>query len=255
MKTQIVNPASVSIRNPKSASKNDNSFWTSYFKYYDVLLKVLPYKKLMKALAAGLEVADNDLVLDAGSGTGNINYYVNRNCKMFAVDSSREALDRLSNKFPEVEVVKTSLTKALPFESNSFDKLVSNNVLYTIALEKWPVIISEFRRVLKPGGKLVIANPTIGFSPIRIYLKHIVQSLKERGFFTTVKEMVVLAPDTIKMLSFNKIITNKEVIEKYHFVGESEQVKLFSAAGFRQLKETQVVYGSQAILDVFHIEK
>ena len=51
--------------------KLDEKFWEKYFKVYDVLNVVIPYKELMAELEKELDLKQDDVVLDVGSGTGN----------------------------------------------------------------------------------------------------------------------------------------------------------------------------------------
>jgi ubiquinone/menaquinone biosynthesis C-methylase UbiE len=48
----------------------------------------------------------------------------------------------------------------LPFENESVDTLVNNYMFDLILYEEMDEIIREFKRVLKPGGKLVLINMT-----------------------------------------------------------------------------------------------
>ncbi len=50
----------------------------------------------------------------------------------------------------------------LPFQDGSFDCLVNAYMLDLLPLEDFPLLLQEFNRVLKPGGKLAIANFSSG---------------------------------------------------------------------------------------------
>jgi SAM-dependent methyltransferase len=49
--------------------------------------------------------------------------------------------------------------RELPLESNSVDYLLADNVLEHIPQYDLPVVIHEIRRVLKPGGRAILAVP------------------------------------------------------------------------------------------------
>ena len=51
---------------------------------------------------------------------------------------------------------------ALDFADNSFDVLINNYMFDLLPEEGFPVVLGEFRRVLRPGGRLVMVNMTEG---------------------------------------------------------------------------------------------
>ncbi|MEK7664836.1 MAG: class I SAM-dependent methyltransferase [Patescibacteria group bacterium] len=59
----------------------DQKFWEEYFKVYDVLNIVVPYQELMTALENEFDLSHDDIVLDVGSGTGNLMIKINGKCK------------------------------------------------------------------------------------------------------------------------------------------------------------------------------
>ena len=61
----------------------------------------------------------------------------------------------------DVEVVEGSALE-LPFEDASFDLLVNGYMLDLLPKDDIPRALSEFERVLRPGGRLVLSNMTRG---------------------------------------------------------------------------------------------
>jgi demethylmenaquinone methyltransferase/2-methoxy-6-polyprenyl-1,4-benzoquinol methylase len=55
-------------------------------------------------------------------------------------------------------VLKEADSRSLPFEDNQFDLLYNGYMLDLIPEYDMPQILSEFKRVLKPGGRLVLLN-------------------------------------------------------------------------------------------------
>ena len=95
-------------------------------------------------------------ILDAGSGTGLLAKKLAIFGSVSSIDISQEAI-----KFARLRGIKTkraSVTK-IPFRSNSFDLVVSIDVVYHKAVKNDERAISEFFRVLKPGGILIIRVP------------------------------------------------------------------------------------------------
>lgn len=60
-----------------------------------------------------------------------------------------------------VELVEGSALE-LPFAEESFDLLVNGYMLDLLPREEIPRALAEFRRVLRPGGRLVLSNMTKG---------------------------------------------------------------------------------------------
>jgi demethylmenaquinone methyltransferase/2-methoxy-6-polyprenyl-1,4-benzoquinol methylase len=54
----------------------------------------------------------------------------------------------------------------LPYAANSFDRLFSSYMLDLIPAGEIPAVLSEFRRVLRPGGRLALVGLTEGEGPI-----------------------------------------------------------------------------------------
>jgi ubiquinone/menaquinone biosynthesis C-methylase UbiE len=74
-------------------------------------------------------------------------------------------------KLPDAKYsLATGSAFALPAESESVDVLVNNYMFDLIRYQDMHKVLAEFRRVLKPGGKLVLVNMTVGeTAPSRIY--------------------------------------------------------------------------------------
>lgn len=249
MKTISLPRQEPSLKLPKTIT--DKRFWKSYFRYYDILLLVKPYQRLLQNLSEALQVKENEVILDAGCGTGNINYFIQEKHEMHALDSSQAALERLAKKFPRVKPYCQSLLHTLPFPNDTFDKVLCCNVLYTLPFEKWPELIQEWKRVLKPGGRLVLNNPTQQFSPIKIYGQHIALRYRADGLLTTLKEVCGMLIPTFQMLRYNQRITQRNKTMIYHFVKEDEQIACLAALGFVSIEQSKSTYANQAIMDVF----
>jgi len=59
----------------------DQKFWAKYFKVYDILNIVIPYQELLSELERELDLNNDDVVLDVGSGTGNLMFRIKGRCK------------------------------------------------------------------------------------------------------------------------------------------------------------------------------
>lgn len=99
---------------------------------------------------------NNLQILDAGCGTGLLAKKLERYGHVIGVDISHEALK--FSKRRGVRVIQSSITK-LPFKPNTFDLIISVDVLYHQKVESDQNAIGEFKRVLKPGGILILKVP------------------------------------------------------------------------------------------------
>jgi len=228
----------------------DTNFWKKYFKEYDILNNLIPYKDLLGDIVEKLNLRNGDLVLDAGSGTGNLSILLKEEgANVIGIDYSAEGIMIHKNKYPGAIVIQHDITSALPFPDNHFDSLVSNNVLYTIPRTKRGFIFNEFYRVLKPGGTIVLSNIKTGFSPFKIYLKHVMEYLTKNGVVKTIIHLIYLLIPTLKVLYYNHKINIEHSSGSYDFFEIDEQKIILISTSFVRVSDTQVSYAGQAILN------
>lgn len=97
-------------------------------------------------------------VLDLGCGTGHFSTYIKTlGYDVAGLDPSAKMLEYARQNFPEISFVE-GYSNALPFEDNTFDLIISIEVLRY--LDRKIVIESyeEIYRTLKPGGKTFITH-------------------------------------------------------------------------------------------------
>ncbi len=100
-------------------------------------------------------------VLDLGVGDGRIATELARTgAAVTGVDPSRVALELARAAHPELELVATLEDGRLPFEDAIFDVVVCLDVLQHVADTQ--ALLSEARRVLRPGGDLAVSVPWHG---------------------------------------------------------------------------------------------
>ena len=228
----------------------NDTFWHNYFKTYDILNVVIPYRELLKTICDELEIKQGEKILEAGSGTGNLALEIRgRGGNVISLDNSKEGLKRHIAKDTTAKVVLGDLTKKLPFRDNYFDKICSNNTLYTIPVNKIDAIMKEFYRILKPNGKMVISNLAKNYSPLKIYSEHIKKSVKYAGLFYTIKNLAELTVPTIKMFYYNFLIKKQSEGGNFSFFDTNEQKELLGRNGFMNISENKKVFGDQAIMN------
>ena len=227
----------------------DSAFWKKYFKVYDALNLCIPYQKLIEEVVEQLKIKPGDLILDAGSGTGNLaSEFKKRGARVIALDSSKEAIDIHLQKDKEAEVFYHDLNEKLNFPDNHFDKVVSINVLFFLDEKAKRVVVQEFFRVLKPEGKIILTNLAEGFKPFIIYLEHFKEVKKRRGFISAFAEALKLLFPSLKILYYANKIKRAGVQKQYLFKFD-EQEKILKKTGFKNISESQRVYANQAVLN------
>lgn len=103
-------------------------------------------------------------VLDIGCNAGELLAYcreVNPAIRLSGVEINPEALEKARWNLPEADLHGAS-AEALPFPDASFDCVTCIEVLEHIPAKLRTAALREMRRVLKPGGRLVLRVPHAG---------------------------------------------------------------------------------------------
>ncbi len=103
------------------------------------------------------------LEVACGTGRGFLEIAKFTNEKIIAMDLSVNMLKKAEMKIKKYHLngkvdLLVGNAKHLPFNDNSFDVLYNSYMFDLIDQNEMAGIVSEFRRVLKPGGKLVLVN-------------------------------------------------------------------------------------------------
>jgi ubiquinone/menaquinone biosynthesis C-methylase UbiE len=96
-----------------------------------------------------------------------------------------------------VDVVPAD-ARRLPFADASFDLIVNSYMLDLLPRDEIPRVLAEFRRLLRPGGRLVMSNMTLGERRAH----RIWDALYARGFVLTANCRGVLAAPVLAELGF-----------------------------------------------------
>jgi phosphatidylethanolamine/phosphatidyl-N-methylethanolamine N-methyltransferase len=107
-----------------------------------------------------LDIRPNDHIFEVGIGTGlNLPLYP-RGCRLTGIDLSEEMLQKAYEKVAELGLTNVTLrtmdATVMDFRDSQFDAAVAT---YTISAVPDPVaVLREMRRVVKPGGGIVVLN-------------------------------------------------------------------------------------------------
>jgi len=115
------------------------------------------HQRLLKAYYLAVDYINGDLLeLGCGEGRG-VTLLAPIASSFTAIDKISEVVDQLTRKFPDYTFKKESFPPLDSIESNSFDTIVSFQVIEHIKDDR--KFLEEIWRVLKPGGKAIITTP------------------------------------------------------------------------------------------------
>jgi ubiquinone/menaquinone biosynthesis C-methylase UbiE len=130
-------------------------------RFYDPLIAVTTRERAFRtALLDVAAPAAGEAVLDVGCGTGSLAAMLARReprASIAGVDADAEMLARARAKDPAIDW-REARAEALPFADDSFDLVVSSLFFHHLPAGGKRAVAAEVRRVLRPGGRLAIAD-------------------------------------------------------------------------------------------------
>jgi len=258
------------LRNVYEYSKTEErDFWKKYLSRFQYIINIHDYWDLLTLLYKLLGDAwPGQKILDAGCGNGNYGLFLvskqlyrlsqNAHCltdppvSYVAADFIQDALQEASRKlnavqmefkktrgltfrtpgFVESNFILSDLETGIPFADNIFDQICCN--LVVSYLRDPGKAIEEFRRVLRPGGKIVISSLKPNTDLSEVYRN-----------FVSVAENETQIEEARHLLSNSGMIKLKEVRGIYHFFSEKELRALMRQAGFNRTRVFRS-FGDQA---------
>ena len=125
-----------------------------------------------KARDRALELAaiqPGEHVLEVAVGTGLAFEHIvtrNPNGRNVGIDISRGMLSKAKRRLRKAGLTNFELlagsASSVAEDAASFDLLLCNFMFDLLDESEWPQVLSEFRRVIKPAGRLVLVNMTFG---------------------------------------------------------------------------------------------
>lgn len=135
---------------------------------YDIWGKLTESRARSRAIELA-DIMDGQNILEVAVGTGLAFYeIVKRNPRgaNFGIDLSQGMLDKAKTRLSKLTGANYTLglgtAFALPQSDGSIDVLINNYMFDLISFDDMNTVLLEFKRVMKPGGRLVLVNMTRG---------------------------------------------------------------------------------------------
>ena len=164
--------------------------WNSRVVEAEVMARGIGFRGLRDRIVELAEPQAKHIVVDLGSGTGLLSLaFAERTARVWAIDMSPAMGNYLgvktaSVKLENVETVLASVV-SLPLVDDISDLVVSNYCLHELRHAEKYRALAEARRVLKPGGRIVIGDMMFSLNPIhardRRVVGRIVRKIARRG--------------------------------------------------------------------------
>ncbi len=135
-----------------------------------------------------------DVACGTGRGTVGLAQVVGTEGRVDALDLTEAMLDQARAKLRQLGLsdrvhFKQGNAKQLPYPDATFDLVYNGYMFDLIPLEGFAPILQEFKRVLKPGGKLVLVNMSKPSTQKTFY-----ETVYEKGWAVMPCRPVLLGP-------------------------------------------------------------
>ena len=174
--------------------------WAPYYDLAVSLTTLGQAPRLRRMTVAQALIKPNDSVLDVGCGTGEVTLLAKRYAKegkVYGIDPAPEmiavARGKAARKRLDVDF-RVGVIEALPFPNESMDVVTSSLMMHHLPEDLKRRGLAEIHRVLKPGGRLLIAD---FMRPTGSFLNHLfIAFTRHRGLKSGVEDVAGLLKST-----------------------------------------------------------
>lgn len=194
-------------------------------KWYDKFFE--PINKGLRLIGLRMFLPKTGMnILDVGCGTGvYLDFYQRHKCNLYGIDTSPAMLDLAKERLGDKAELHLGSAADMPYPDAFFDLVVSMLVIHEIDHPLRLEILGEIKRVLKPGGRVLL----IDFNPGR-----------PESFKGWRSKATIL---------FSEIAAGREHFKNYrHFMSIGGLPTLLESAGFSVVKQRFVAGGTLTLV-------
>ncbi len=185
-------------------------------------------------------IEKNDCVLDLGCGNGRFYELIKDRTNYFGIDNSEELISLARKRYPEADFKKGDALN-IPFPDNYFNKVFSVSVLHHFpSKDLREDFLKECKRVLKPGGILIITVWDLTKKPR-------IKKLAYKNYFLKIIGK--------SKLDFNDVLVDWHGISKIfvHLFTFSELKNLVKKSGFKLIDSGTIKIKDKKSLSNFFV--
>jgi len=189
--------------------------------YYDFTVNIVTFGKarvLRRLTVDQALIQSGDSVLDVGCGTGEVTLPAKiraKDGKVYGIDPAPEmiAVARRKAAYKKLDIdFRVGVIESLPFPDASIDVITSSLMMHHLPEDLKARGLTEIYRVLKPGGRLLIAD---FMRPTGSFLNHIfIAFTRHQGLKSGIEDLQKL----LKAAGFNQIVQSDETVLLIGFV-------------------------------------
>ena len=189
-------------------AKAHSSWLYSRFSHlYDAVFEPFFAPRLEYAIRR-MKIGPGEHILDLGVGTGLSLPFYPPHCRVTAVDISADMLEVCRERIREhgltnVELVQMDATR-LELSDATFDRALAGFFISVVSDPQG--VMRQIRRVVKPGGQVVLVNHFRSDNPVMAQLEDLLCPLCRRlGWYTDLRFRDVFANGDFKIVSRTRI--------------------------------------------------